>query len=195
MSSWNASGLSTHWKKQLPGGSPPAMHWKKQVTSSMQLASSKQPTIWSQQVAWMQSPHSLPSDGQSGFEPQTPPVHSPLQHWSPSLQGKPSCEQEPLHTPPLQVWLQHSAKPTHDAPSGLQGGWQTPPAQSPLQHWSSSAHPAPSPRQGPHSSPQTVATSSTQTSSQPTLQQNASFAQICATHGPHEGWSGAPVVH
>ena len=45
MSSWNASGLSTHWKKQLPGGSPPEMHWKKQVTSSMQLGSSKQPTI------------------------------------------------------------------------------------------------------------------------------------------------------
>ena len=69
----------------------------------------------------MQSPHSLPSDGQSGFDPHTPPVHSPLQHWSPSVHDKPSGEHSPLHTPALQVWLQHSANPTQDAPSGLQG--------------------------------------------------------------------------
>ena len=53
----------------------------------MQLGSAKQAMIGSQQLCATQSPHGVPSDGQSGGGLQVPPLQSFEQHWPLSLQA------------------------------------------------------------------------------------------------------------
>ena len=100
----------------------------------MQSGSLKQFTIWSQHDCWTQSPHGVPSEGQSGLAPQMPPLHCPLQQSAGPLHIAPSGEQLAPQNPPTQAFEQHSLKATHEAPSGLHAGLQAPPVQSPLQH-------------------------------------------------------------
>lgn len=193
--SWTACGLPTHWKKQIPGPPPFARQSKKQVTSSAQLGSARQAMIGSQQLCATQSPHGVPSDGQSGGGLQVPPSQSLEQHSSSPLHADPSGRQLPEQTPAAsQTPLQHCSDTMQGAPSGVHGGAQVPPAQLSLQHSPSPMQAAPT---GAHGAAQTPISQLPEQQSGSILHMEPSGAQASAqtpiSHCPLQHC--APFMH
>ena len=115
--SWNALGELMHCSAHCAGPVPPEMQPKKQTTSSMQLGSCWHVRDCEQQLCAAQSLHGVPSDGQTEL-PQTPALHTPLQH----CVAAPHIAPSGWHTPPQtllpQKALQHCEGFVQNDPSG-----------------------------------------------------------------------------
>ena len=66
------------------------MQSTKQVMFCTHPGTPRQAVNWLQQLAAMQSPQVVPSEGQLGAEPHLPPVQALLQHGAGPIQGVPS---------------------------------------------------------------------------------------------------------
>lgn len=190
---------------QIGGGPPqvPPLHWPVQHSASPPQAAPSGLHIipvhfWllGLQIMLQHWPEAMQSApfGRHAGGPQTPPLHSPEQHSAATPHIAPSGAHGVVQVPIEQRPVQQSLLSTQPDPSGMQPP-QIPAAHWLLQHSASNAHGEPLKAQGPQASPQTEATSFTQSPSQKLWQQKGSCMQIAATQGLHPAASASPSMH